>query len=209
MRRDTLKSEVIQQSITVETPREVYKDFPQFLEKIGRVCYKSEDKISEGSSEKFIRRIIKAGHEAVLEHASITIRFTTDRAMSHALVRHRHCAFMQESTHYINYHKKDVLQVVDQAGLDDEADVLIWEHFMEVMAETYGALSSVPHAVTRSIFPNALKTELIITTNLREWRWMMRLRTESGCHPQMKQLMGKVVDWFKEELPIFVEDING
>ena len=203
-----MKAKVIEQSIEVMTPAIVYKNYDRFIETCGRVCYKSEDKMTEESAEKFIKMIIKSGHESVLEHANITVRFFTDRAMSHSLVRHRHCAFSQESTHYINYRKKDELLVIDQAGLDDEGDFFVWEGFMDEMAKTYESLNHIPHKITRSIFPTAIKTELVMTTNLREWRHILKIRTAPGCHPQMRELMTMLLDWFKEELPIFVEDID-
>ena len=77
------------------------------IETCGRVCYKSEGKIEEGSAEKFVANIIKRGHEAVLEHASITIKFVVDRGVSHEIVRHRIASYCQESTRYCNYSKDD------------------------------------------------------------------------------------------------------
>mgnify|MGYP000842044872 FL=1 len=75
------------------------------LEQCGRVCYKSEDKITEGSAEKFVAGIIKRGHEAVLEHCSFTVKFICDRGVSHEIVRHRMASYCQESTRYCNYSK--------------------------------------------------------------------------------------------------------
>lgn len=203
-----MKVERVEQSIEVLTRPIVYKTLAKDLELIGRVCYKSEDRITETSADRFIRMIMNSGHESVLEHGNISIRFITDRAMSHALVRHRHLAISQESTHYINYAKKDTLLVVEQAGLDNEGDDFLWTGFMEEVGRIYSAMDSSKAMIKRSIFPSAIKTELVITTNIREWRHMMKIRTEPGCHPQMIALMSKVVDWFKEELPIFVEDID-
>ena len=75
------------------------------LEECGRVCYKSEDKIAEGSAEKFLANIVKRGHEAVLEHCSFTVKFIVDRGVSHEIVRHRMASYCQESTRYCNYSK--------------------------------------------------------------------------------------------------------
>lgn len=75
------------------------------IERCGRVCYKSEDKITETSAQAFVGNIIKRGHEAVLEHASVTVKFTVDRGVSHEIVRHRLAAYCQESTRYCNYSK--------------------------------------------------------------------------------------------------------
>ena len=98
--------ELIDQSIEVLTPFSTWINFPNDIEYFGRVCYKSENKISETSFKRFVEQIIKSGHESVLEHFNLSVKFITDRAMANALVRHRHCAFSQESTHYINYLKR-------------------------------------------------------------------------------------------------------
>lgn len=83
-----------------------YKTLLTTIEAAGRTCYKSEDKITDGSAEKFVRGIIKRGHEAVIEHGSLTVRFICDRGVSHEIVRHRLAAFCQESTRYCNYGKE-------------------------------------------------------------------------------------------------------
>lgn len=75
------------------------------IEQAGRTCYKSENKITSDSAEKFIRNLLKRGHEAVIEHGSVTLRITCDRGVSHEIVRHRLAAYCQESTRYCNYSK--------------------------------------------------------------------------------------------------------
>ena len=75
------------------------------IEKAGRTCYRSEDKITEDSCRKFVEMIIKRNHESVLEHASLTVRAITDRGCSHEWVRHRLAAHSQESTRYCSYDK--------------------------------------------------------------------------------------------------------
>ena len=77
----------------------------QHIELCGRVCYKSEDKITDTSAAKFVAGIIKRGHEAVLEHFDITVKFICDRGVSHEIVRHRLASYCQESTRYCNYSK--------------------------------------------------------------------------------------------------------
>lgn len=84
------------------TNGEYFTCLQKHIEKIGRVCYKSEDKITENSFEQFLRNLIDRGHEAMLEHSSISVKFTVDRGVSHELVRHRMASFAQESTRYCN-----------------------------------------------------------------------------------------------------------
>ena len=75
------------------------------IEVAGRTCYKSEDKITDASAEKFVSTIVKSGHHSVIEHQSFSVRFICDRGVSHEIVRHRLASFSQESTRYCNYSK--------------------------------------------------------------------------------------------------------
>ena len=96
---------IIKPSIDILTPIDG-TEILKHIELCGRVCYKSEEKISEGSAETFIANIIKRGHEAVLEHYDITVKFICDRGVSHEIVRHRLASYCQESTRYCNYSKE-------------------------------------------------------------------------------------------------------
>ena len=121
------------------------------IEKCGRVCYKSEDKITETSAAAFVAGIIKRGHEAVLEHFNITVKFTCDRGVSHELVRHRLASYCQESTRYCNYSKDkfgNQITCIDLAtgfsyDLDDENDrkkYEVWQKAMEAAEQIKDAL---------------------------------------------------------------------
>lgn len=91
---------------------QIYADFKgqdliNKLEQVARTCYKSENKIKEGSANKMVAALIRSNHEAMLEHASITIKFVVDRGISHEIVRHRMASFAQESQRYCNYSKDE------------------------------------------------------------------------------------------------------
>ena len=73
------------------------------IELCGRVCYKSEDRITAESAAQFISMILKSGHESVLEHEKISVRVICDRGITHEIVRHRMASYSQESTRYCNY----------------------------------------------------------------------------------------------------------
>ena len=96
------------------------------IEKIGRVCYKSEDRITEDSAEKFIANILKRGHESVIEHETVTVKVTCDRGVTHEIVRHRVASYSQESTRYCNYSKdkfQNQISVIDlSTGFDYNMD---------------------------------------------------------------------------------------
>ena len=190
------------------------------IEKCGRVCYKSEDKITETSAAAFVAGIIKRGHEAVLEHFNITVKFTCDRGVSHELVRHRLASYCQESTRYCNYSKDkfgNQITCIDLAtgfsyDLDDENDrkkYEVWQKAMEAAEQYYFQmleLGAKPEEA-RSILPNSLKTEIVMTMNLREWRHFIRLRSANAAHPQMRQVSDLILKKFSEEYPLFFRDL--
>ena len=180
------------------------------LEACGRVCYKSEDKITDGSAEKFLANIVKRGHEAVLEHASITVKFICDRGVSHEIVRHRMASYCQESTRYCNYGKSDEITVIRPSFLEEgsmpyinwmEACMTAEEEYMEMLAR-----GCTPQEA-RSVLPNSLKTELVMTANIREWRHFLRLRCSKAAHPQIRELAVALLQMFYDEMPVLFGDI--
>lgn len=174
------------------------------LELAGRTAYKSEDKITKGSAEKFIRSIIKSGHESVLEHVNITVKFVVDRGVTHELVRHRIASYTQESTRYCNYSKKGVTFIKPPWGfnqLDEDFLHKVEWHYKHKLLE-----GQTPQQA-RAYLPNCLKTEIVTTMNLREWRHVLGLRTKPDCHPQMQQIMFMLLAEFKRKLPVIFEDI--
>lgn len=197
-----------------------YKEMLSKLEKIGRVCYKSEEKIAEGSTEKFLRGIIKRGHESVIEHESITVRITCDRGVTHEIVRHRIASYSQESTRYCNYTNDKFgsqISCIDIAtgfsyDLNDENDrkkYEIWTKAMEAAEKYYFELveAGAKPEEARSILPNSLKTEIVMTMNLREWRHFIKLRTSKRAHPQIQEVANMILKEFARRFPIFFVDL--
>ena len=197
----------------------VTKDMLTKLEMIGRTCYKSESAITEESSGKFVRRLIEHGHEAMLEHVSISVEFVVDRGVSHELVRHRMASFAQESTRYCNYSKdkfgKELTFIEPCFWVDQEHDLEMkaWKEMMQQTEDLYMAFSeyNVKPEEARAILPNSLKTEIWMTCNLREWRHVMKLRaagTTGKPHPQMVEVMVPLLEYFKKYLPDVFFDIE-
>lgn len=198
-----------------------YDEMIKKIEKIGRVCYKSEGNIKEDSAERFITNILKRGHESVIEHESITARFICDRGITHEIVRHRIASYSQESTRYCNYAGDkfgNEITVIDLAsGFEydlnsetDRAKYNVWTKAMEDAEKYYFQmleLGATPQEA-RSILPNSLKTEIVITMNLRSWRNFFRLRCDSHAHPQMREVAGIALEEFKKRLPVFFSDIE-
>ncbi len=186
----------------------------QKLERCGRVCYKSEDKITEGSAEKFIGMILKSGHESVLEHEKLTVKFICDRGVTHEIVRHRIASYSQESTRYCNYSKdkfgNELTFIRPCFWTDDSEGYAVWKQAMEEIEKTYVKLISLgaKPEEARSILPNSLKTEIVCTMNLREWRHFFRLRTAERAHPQIREISVALLDELKKRIPVIFDDIN-
>lgn len=197
-----------------------YAEMLDKIEKIGRVCYKSEDNIKEGSAEKFIRGIVAHGHESVIEHESITVKVICDRGVTHEIVRHRIASYSQESTRYCNYTNDkfgNQITCIDIASgfhynLDDPADrkkYEIWNQAMCAVESYYFAMiqAGARPEEARSILPNSLKTELVMTMNLREWRHFLKLRTSKRAHPQIVEVSRMILAEFARKYPAFFGDL--
>jgi thymidylate synthase (FAD) len=183
---------IVKASFKIETPTEFFTYMLQRIEKIGRVCYKSEDKITPTSAATFIKMIVANGHEAVIEHENITVRFICDRGVTHELVRHRICSFAQESTRFCNYSttKNKDIQLIHPPGLSDEQKTRREKHYWDVQNLYEQEISEgLTPQIARGILPTALKTEIVMTANLREWRHVLKLRTSAKAHPQIRELM--------------------
>lgn len=188
------------------------------IELFGRTCYKSEEKISESSSKKFVENIIKIGHESVVEHEKITVRIICDRGVSHEIVRHRIASYSQESTRYCNYSDNKFgrqITVIEPFfwRMSDEKSSKkynIWKKAMLAAEKAY--LELIDEGATpqeaRSVLPNSLKTEIVVTMNMREWRHFFKLRTSKAAHPQMREIACPLLDEFKNRIPILFDDID-
>lgn len=185
------------------------------IERAGRTCYKSEGKIGDGTAERFIASIIKRGHESVLEHEKITVRFICDRGVTHEMVRHRIASYSQESTRYCNYSQDKFgseLTFIKPCFWDEESEnYKLWLESMQFIENTYNKMieAGAKPEEARSILPNSLKTEIVVTMNLREWRHFFKLRTAPAAHPQIREVSGMLLNELKEKLPVFFADIEG
>lgn len=184
------------------------------IEKCGRVCYKSESRITDTSAATFVKSIIKRGHEAVLEHCSVTVKFICDRGVSHEIVRHRLASYCQESTRYCNYSKD---------GFGAEITVIRPTFLLygtEAFDCWYQACKNAERAYfdlldwgcspqeARSVLPNSLKTEVVMTANLREWRHFFKLRTAPEAHPQMREVAVPLLHQMQELVPVVFDDLE-
>ncbi|MCX6007418.1 MAG: FAD-dependent thymidylate synthase [Chloroflexi bacterium] len=188
-------------------------DYPAMLKSIetaGRTAYKSENLMTEGSSERFVKMLMGRGHESVMEHINITVRFICDRGVSHELVRHRLAAYTQESTRYVNYGKKG-LSVIDPVVFNNDSEKhAVWEEAMQQAEHFYNRLIEMgaKPEEARTVLPQSTKTEIVTTCNIREWRNIFRLRTSPAAHPQMREIMIPLLEKFQAEMPVLFDDIK-
>ncbi|HCF51342.1 MAG TPA: FAD-dependent thymidylate synthase [Syntrophomonas sp.] len=186
----------------------------QKLERYARVCYKSEQQMNPGGDPDFLRRIVKSGHESIVEHEKVTVMFVIDRGVSHEIVRHRvGAAYSQESTRYCRYsHSKfgsEITVIEPFFFAEDESANRLWSESCAVAEKNYMALLELGRSAqeARSILPNSLKTEIVVTYNLREWRHFFRLRCDKAAHPQMRQVAIPLLLHFKTHLPVLFDDV--
>lgn len=209
---ETRKMRIIKPYVEMITPANQEAVLKR-LEQCGRVCYKSENKTGDGSAEKFVSGIISRGHEAVLEHCILTVRFVCDRGVSHEIVRHRIASYCQESTRYCNYSKdkfNNEITVIEPLFFEHESEAYKrWQAACCYAEKAYFDLLEYGCSPqeARTVLPNSLKTELVMTANIREWRNVLNLRTSSAAHPQMREIMMQLLEMFHEKLPVLFDDI--
>ena len=203
------------------------------IERIGRTCYKSEGNITEDSAERFVKSIIARGHESVLEHVSISVRVICDRGVSHEIVRHRIASYSQESQRFCNYSNdkfgneltfikpcwfkssiEDLNTYANIRGTFDKienAGEWVWVDTLRSAEISYFTLLETciwTPEQARSILPNSLKTEIVMTMNLREWRHFFKLRCAKAAHPQTREIANMILNNFKVRIPVIFDDIE-
>lgn len=188
------------------------------IEKAARTCYKSEGKASEDgeSAKRMIKSLIAQGHEAMLEHSSLTVKFITNRAIANEFVRHRLASFAQESTRYCNYSLEEKFGSEITVIVPDNID----EHYKRCMMCTWKDAEftyiwliehGVKPEIARDVLPLATKTELVVTANYREWRHILKLRAlnETGpAHPMIQELCSRLLSELKKRIPIIFDDLE-
>jgi thymidylate synthase (FAD) len=202
-----------------------WRDMLDNIDYAARTCYQSD--MSRATRARFIRNLVKNGHHSVLEHGHITVEFTTDRGVSHELVRHRLASYSQESTRYCDYggevtfvipswfeHPLSEYQsLVDEDPTSAEFDgaELLWLEHMIAAEKAYQNLREhgcwTPQQA-RSVLPNSLKTSIVVTANPREWRHILELRTSPAAHPDIRALMLPLLSDFARLAPLLFGDIE-
>ena len=196
--------QVIKSSVELVNPMS-YKEALNITELATRVCYKSEDKMKEGSAEKLIKGIIKSKHFGCLEHVNLTVKFICDRACSHQLVRHRLMSFNQKSQRYC---KENNLEVIKPEGLENTS---LWLESCRQAENAYAELirRGEKPEVARGVLPNSTATEIYATANIREWRHFFELRCDKTAQKDIRMLALELLCQMFEKYPVFFEDLVG
>jgi len=209
----------------LDSPEDLYLQMIK-IEKAGRTCYQSEtDKIDLETARKFILMIIKRGHESVLEHGYMTVRFNNcSRGFTHEQVRHRLTAISQESTRYVDYAKEgddfvdlDKFQLKcvvpphrnewEPIPLDDGTSISLHMMFEEI-ERFYRGLRKAGWKPedARQILPIGLKSQIVISANFREWRHIFEMRTSRVAHWEIRRVMCNLLSYLEIPLyPLFVD----
>lgn len=210
------KAEIIIPALT-DAPHAIQTYMVEQMKKvefIGRKCYKSEDKITDDSYDRFIRMLVSKGHEAMIEHGGFSVCFTVDRGVSHELVRHRLASWAQESTRYCNYSNEKFgreITVIRPCFLKEtDPEYARWHHSCMHAEKGYFDLldSGRSPQEARSVLPNSLKTEVVMTANFREWRAFFKLRADKPAHPQMRQVVQPLLDKMIDLAPPVFDDLS-
>lgn len=186
------------------------------IERAARTCYKSEDKMTDDgeSAKKIVKMLVEHGHDAMLEHSSLTARFITDRGVSHELVRHRLAAYAQESTRYCSYDKGKFggeITVVRPSNIERVSYAYsVWSVACRRAEEAYMELldDGCKPQDARSVLPTSLKTEIVVTANYREWRHILSLRTDKAAHPDIRALLTPLLAELQKRIPIVFDGIG-
>lgn len=186
------------------------------IERIGRTCYKSEDRIADdgSSAKKFVAMLIRNGHESVIEHGSITVRFTVDRGITHEIVRHRVASFSQESTRYCNYTKgkfgEEITVVRPYFLPENSPEYNVWYYACETAEDAYVSMvkRGLKPEEARGVLPTSLASDLVMTANYREWRHFLKLRCSREAHPQMREIAIPLLKELQSKIPVIFEGID-
>lgn len=166
------------------------------IERAGRTCYKSEDRITHDSAGRFVAMLRDSGHHAMLEHAAASFKIITDRGISHEIVRHRIASYAQESTRYCNYSKKKFGKECTFIQPPDLSygQTIAWRRACRNAEDSYFELldAGCSPQIARAVLPNCLKTEIVMTANLREWRHFIKLRSSKAAHPQIQEIANHI-----------------
>lgn len=182
-----------------------------------RTCWQSHDRSSPESDRKLVSTIIDKGHHAMIEFADMTVKFyDVSRGFTHEMVRHRLCSFGQESTRYVDEsdfkvvvppHKdeyKVIVESSDEMGLSSLAE---WLDMNEAAYRSLRTAGWKPEDA-RQVLPIAIKSQIVVKANLREWRHIFKMRCDRYAHWEIRGMMIHLLTWCQKHIPIIFDDFH-
>lgn len=184
-------------------------DSERLIEQAGRICYDSE--MNAETRGQFIRKRINQGHESILEHATASFLIEgVSRALTHQLCRHRLLSISQQSQRYCKLDFNDCIEaVMPPEILKDESKKNGFNYMLDEIKNLYDYFieNGVKAEDARFLLPNAAKTKLIVTANFREWRHIIKIRTEKHAQWEIRELMKEIKIILQEACPNCFEDL--
>ncbi len=189
------------------------KQIMKRIERACRTCYRSEGKITEDSYKKLIKNCITSGHESVLEHEKVTVRIYSDIGSYKDLTRHRFASFSVESTRYCSYDKDkygNEIAIMNPVYIEDKEVYEVWKKTMEEMEKGYMEMKRLGAStdMCREVLPHSTAGEYTMTANIREWKHILKLRTNKRVHPSIRQVLIPLLKYFKEQMPEIFDDVE-
>ena len=144
--------------------------------------------------------------DLLFRHRYLAVKLITNRAVTHEIVRHRPCSYLQESQRYCRYDKEqfgsEVTFIKPMFFDEGTPEYALWQQAMQDTEALYLKLleTSSPQAA-RTVLPNSCKTEIIVYANLAEWYHIFKLRTSTAAEPSMREIMIPLLAEFKKMFP--------
>ena len=149
----------------------------------------------------------------VLEHEKVTVRIYSDIGSYKDLTRHRFASFSVESTRYCSYDKDkygNEIAIMNPVYIEDKEVYEVWKKTMEEMEKGYMEMKRLGAStdMCREVLPHSTAGEYTMTANIREWKHILKLRTNKRVHPSIRQVLIPLLKYFKEQMPEIFDDVE-
>lgn len=222
------------ESLTHETPYEEHRhgtdccgwirEADELAEMAGRLCYQSWDRPNPktATNKGYLANILRQGHESVLEHASVTFYVEgVSRALLAELTRHRHLSFSVVSQRYVDASQLDMVRPPIMDELDTETrnrvgDILetqyqsaqqAYKEIVEILTEA-GYKRKQAREAARAVLPNDTASPLIVTGNIRAWRWVIQKRYHPAADKEIQRFAKEIRKHLRQIAPNSIQDLE-
>jgi thymidylate synthase (FAD) len=205
---------LIDPSVEIITPLNG-KEILQHIELAIRNCYKSEDKTTDDSYLRLVKTILDSHHYSTIEHFNITFRVICSRACMAQWTRHRHMSYSIESQRYICYTKDKFggeITFIKSPEFDKYPEGIQQSILGAFKACEIDYLILVEDGLkaqeARQVLNNAVKTEMVVTANLRTLREFLKLRTSKSAQSEIRMLATQLLEQLRAEIPVVFDNLE-